>query len=123
MRGADRRTSARVFVPRPIRLHLRSERKQDNHVSLRLDANRDAVEITMTYKGIEYAIRAGLGRNEWVLLISLPDNVGGDPSVVNFSGARNDAIAEAKKRINNWLKRLEQKKRAALSSRPNPPLS
>ena len=27
----------------------------------------------MTYEGIEYAIRAGLGRNEWVLLISFPD--------------------------------------------------
>ena len=77
----------------------------------------------MTYEGIEYAIRAGLGRNEWVLSISFPGNVGGTPSVVNFSGARNDAIAEAKKRINNWLKRLAQKKRAALSSRPDTPLS
>ena len=43
----------------------------------------------MTYEGIDYAIRAGLGRNEWVLLISFPDNVGGNPSVVNFSGSRN----------------------------------
>ena len=25
MRGSDRRASARVFVPRPLRLHLRSE--------------------------------------------------------------------------------------------------
>ena len=120
MRWSDRRARARVFVPRPIRLHLRSEEQQDKHLSLRLDASRDAVEITMTYEGIEYAIRAGLGRNEWVLLISFPDNVGGNPSVVNFSGARNDAIAEAKKRIDNWLKRLEKKKRAAVSSRPNP---
>ena len=67
----------------------------------------------MTYEGIDYAIRAGLGRNEWVLLISLPDNVGGNPSVVNFSGSRNDALAEAKKRINNWMKRLKKKRRAA----------
>ena len=123
MRWSDRRARARVFVPRPIRLHLRSEEQQDKHLSLRLDASRDAVEITMTYEGIEYAIRAGLGRNEWVLLISFPDNVGGNPSVINFSGARNDAIAEAKKRIDNWLKRLEKKKRAAVSSRPDPPLS
>ena len=43
----------------------------------------------MTYEGVEYAIRAGLGRNEWVLLISFPDNVGGNPSVVNFSRAQN----------------------------------
>ena len=62
MRWSDRGGRARVFVPRPIRLHLRSERQQDKHLSLRLDANRDAVEITMTYEGIEYAIRAGLGR-------------------------------------------------------------
>ena len=69
----------------------------------------------MTYEGIDYAIRAGLGRNEWVLLISLPDNVGGNPSVVNFSGSRNDALAEARKRINNWMKRLKKKRRAACS--------
>ncbi len=69
----------------------------------------------MTYEGIDYAIRAGPGRNEWVLLISLPDNVGGNPSVVNFSGSRNDGLAEAKKRINNWMKRLKKKRRAACS--------
>jgi hypothetical protein len=37
--------------------------------------------------------------------------------VVNFSGARNDALGK-----NNWLKRLEKKKkkkRAAVSSLPN----
>jgi hypothetical protein len=33
----------------------------------------------MTYEGIEYAIRAGLGRNEWVLF-SFPDYVGGTPA-------------------------------------------
>ena len=48
MCGSDRGARARVFVPRPIRLHLRSEEQQDKHLSLRLDANRDAVEITMT---------------------------------------------------------------------------
>ena len=69
----------------------------------------------MTYEGIDYAIRAGLGRNEWVLLLSFPDNAGGNPSVVNFSGSRNDALAEAKKRINNWMKRLKKKRRAACS--------
>ena len=80
MRWSDRRARARVFVPRPVRLHSRSEEQQDKHLSLRLDASRDAVEITMTYEGVEYAIRAGLGRNEWVLLISFPDNVGGTPA-------------------------------------------
>ena len=71
----------------------------------------------MTYAGIEYAIRAGVGRNEWVLLISFPDNAGGNARVLHHSGSRNDALAEAKKRIDNWLKRLEKKKRAAASSR------
>ena len=67
----------------------------------------------MTYAGIEYAIRAGVGRNEWVLLISFPDNAGGGPTALHYSGSRNDALAEGKKRINSWLRR--QKKRAASS--------
>ena len=45
MHWSDRGPCARVFVPRPIRLHLRSEKQQGKHLSLRLDANRDAVEM------------------------------------------------------------------------------
>ena len=71
----------------------------------------------MIYEGIEYAIRAGLGRNEWALTISFADNIGSNPSVVNFSGTRKDALAEAKKRIDNWVKRREKKRRSAVSSR------
>jgi hypothetical protein len=70
----------------------------------------------MTYEEVEFVIRAGLGRNEWVLLISFPDNIGGNPTVVKFSGSRKDALAEAKKRIDNWVKRLEKKKRATRCS-------
>jgi hypothetical protein len=51
----------------------------------------------MTYEELEFVIRARLGRNEWVLLISFPDNIGGNPSVVNFSGSRKDALGEGKK--------------------------
>ena len=36
---------ARVYSTRGQCLHLRSERQQDQHLSLRLDANRDAVEM------------------------------------------------------------------------------
>ena len=90
MRWSDRRARARVFVPRPVRLHSRSEEQQDKHLSLRLDASRDAVEITMTYEGIEYAIRAGLGRNEWVLLISFPDNVGGNLAALALAQVRGE---------------------------------
>ena len=28
----------------------------------------------MTYEDVEFVIRAGLGRNEWTLLIYYPDN-------------------------------------------------
>ena len=62
-------------------------------------------------EGNAYAIRAGLGWNEWVLLISFPDNFGGNPSAVNFSGSRKDALAEAKKRIDNWMQRQRRKAR------------
>jgi hypothetical protein len=71
----------------------------------------------MTYKGIEYAIRAGLGQDEWVLLISFPDNIGGNPSVVKFSGTRDEAGTACRRRIDKWMRRMEQKKRAASSSR------
>src|SRR5215212_8693846 len=43
--GLTRRAGARVLDPRPVCLHLRSERQQDQHLSPRLDANRDAVEM------------------------------------------------------------------------------
>ena len=43
--GSDRRPRARVLDPRSVCLDLRSERQQDQHLSLRLDANRDAVEM------------------------------------------------------------------------------
>ena len=33
----------------------------------------------MTYEDIEFVIRAGLGRNEWILLIYYPDNGRGEP--------------------------------------------
>ena len=50
----------------------------------------------MTYAGIEYAIRAGVGWNEWVLLISFPDNAGGGPTALHYSGSRNDAVVRVR---------------------------
>ena len=47
MHWSDRGPRARVLDPRPIRLHLRSERQQGRHLSLRLDSNRDAVEMKL----------------------------------------------------------------------------
>ena len=61
----------------------------------------------MTYEGIEFVIRAGLGRNEWAVTIHFPD--ASEPlarsSVVKVTGARDEAIALAHERIYNWLKR------------------
>jgi hypothetical protein len=67
----------------------------------------------MTYEGIEFAIRVGLGRNEWAVTIHFPD--ASEPlarsSVVKVTGTRDDAIAIAHKQIDGWLKRQFQKAR------------
>ena len=57
----------------------------------------------MKYEGIEYVIRASLGRDEWVLLIYYGGN--DKPTVVKFSGSRDAANATARQRIDNWIKR------------------
>ena len=58
----------------------------------------------MTYEGIEFAIRAGLGRNEWVATIHFPD--ANEPlarsSMVKVTGTRDEAIALTQVRIHNW---------------------
>ena len=49
----------------------------------------------MNYEGIEFTVRAGLGRNEWVVTIHFPD--ASEPltrsSVVKVTGTRDEAIA------------------------------
>jgi hypothetical protein len=67
----------------------------------------------VTYEDIEFVI-AGLGRNEWTLLIYYPDNADGNPSVLQFSGSRQDAIASARQRIDRWIRR--QRRKAQLAS-------
>jgi hypothetical protein len=69
----------------------------------------------MTYEGIEFVIRAGLGRNEWAVTIHFPD--ASEPlarsSVVKVTGTRDQAIATAYKRIEGWLTRQERKARSS----------
>jgi hypothetical protein len=65
----------------------------------------------MYYEGIEYAVRAGLGRDEWTLLIYFPDK-GGAATVVKFSGSREEASGAARRRIDNWIKRQRRKSRS-----------
>ena len=61
----------------------------------------------MTYEGIEFAIRAGLGQNDWVATIHFPDT--NEPlarsSMVKVTGTREEAIALTQDRIHNWWKR------------------
>ena len=65
----------------------------------------------MTYEGIEFVIRAGLGRNEWTVTIHFPDASESlaRSSVVKVTGTRDEAIVTAQKRIEGWLTRQERK--------------
>jgi len=54
----------------------------------------------MEYMGIEFAVRARLGRNRWAVTI-LPKNRG--PITHEFIGTRDQAIASAHRRITRWL--------------------
>ena len=60
----------------------------------------------MIHKGIEFAIRAGLGRDQWTALIYYPSasNEGKNATVVRVSGTREKAEAAACGRIDYWLK-------------------
>ena len=72
----------------------------------------------MTYEGIEFVIRAGLGRNEWTVTIHFPDASKSlaRSSVVKVTGTRDEAIVTAQKRIEGWLTRQQRKARAGSSS-------
>ena len=54
----------------------------------------------MEHIGIEFAVRARLGRNNWALTI-LPKSRG--PITLDFVGTRDQAIAAAHRSINRWL--------------------
>ena len=70
----------------------------------------------MTYDGINFEIRAGLGRNEWTITVHFPDasDALARSSVVEVTGTRDEAIAAAHKRIDSWLRR--QRKKAVVNS-------
>ena len=63
----------------------------------------------MNYEGIECEIRAGLGRNEWAIVIYFPDARDAGSSVVTFQGTREEANSVARRRIRNWLNRQRLK--------------
>ena len=55
----------------------------------------------MIYQGIEYQLRANLGRDEWVLLIYFPNKPDGKATVSKFTGTREAAAAAAPRKIGN----------------------
>lgn len=69
----------------------------------------------MIYEGIEFVIRAGLGRNEWAVTIHFPvaSEALARSSVVKVTGTRDEAIVLAQERIHNWLKRQRPKTNAS----------
>ena len=57
----------------------------------------------MTYEGVEYVIRIGIGRS-LALLIYYPDKADDKPVVIKVAGTRDDANALARRKIREWLK-------------------
>ena len=70
----------------------------------------------MVYRQIEYQLRAGLGRNEWVILVYYPDKADGKATVAKFRGTLEGANADARSKIDYWMK--DQKRKALLPPRP-----
>jgi hypothetical protein len=54
--------------------------------------------VPFNYCGIEYTLRQGIGRDQWVLIIHYPDTAGVE---TRFAGTRDAAL----QRIRNWLER------------------
>jgi len=57
----------------------------------------------MEHRGIRYAIRIGIAREQWCVAIHFPDTV--LPVERTVFGAREDADTEARSMINAWLKK------------------
>jgi hypothetical protein len=57
----------------------------------------------MEHRGIRYAIRMGIAREEWRLAIYLPGI--GLPKERTVFGTREDAKIKARSMINEWLKK------------------
>jgi hypothetical protein len=64
----------------------------------------------MIYRGVEYAIRLGVGRGEWVVAISFPDYADG---LLRIAGTRERAGSGARRYIREWMQRQRRKARLA----------
>jgi hypothetical protein len=66
----------------------------------------------MQYRGIEYDIRVGIGRNEWVWVIHTRK-----PRQGKSIGSRNTAVFHAEKAIDTWCTRFPEQ------CTPRPPVA
>jgi len=57
----------------------------------------------MEHKGVRYAIRIGIEREKWRVVIHFPSN--SSPEERTVFGTREDAQNAARSRINAWLKK------------------
>jgi hypothetical protein len=67
----------------------------------------------MEHRGIRYAIRMGIAREEWRVAIYLPGI--GLPKERTVFGTREDAKIKARSMINEWLKKRPALKKATIS--------
>jgi hypothetical protein len=67
----------------------------------------------MEHRGIRYAIRMGIEREEWRVAIYLPGI--GLPKERTVFGTREDAKITARSMINEWLKKGSALKKATIS--------
>jgi len=58
----------------------------------------------MRYRGIEYEIKAGVGRNEWIWIVQTPK-----PRRGSVIGSRQRAIFVAEKAIDAWCLRNSER--------------
>jgi hypothetical protein len=61
--------------------------------------------VALNYRGIEYALRQGIEREQWVCVIYYPGTEGVE---TRFSGTRAAAIEATRLRISNWLERQQK---------------
>ena len=73
-----------------------------------------ASTTAMIHKGIEFTIRASLGREQWAVLIYYPstENEVKNATVAQVGGTREKAEAVARGRIDYWLKNQRKVQRA-----------
>src|SRR5262245_23298406 len=74
----------------------------------------------MIHKGIEYVLRASLGRDRWAVLVYFPDNADGLATVSQFCGTKHAAEGWSRRLIDNSLQRQQRKKLSGAIARTSP---